>query len=140
MVNFNGGVEFIRVIMFELDKFSFMWGINMDHSRVIVLAETIYERFKRESILDIVQAIREGASGVYGTTYNNLTPADLGLFMSRHLEKKYEAKEAELKKETEIILEDVDYEAYKLRDSDTPKDDNFNNYKAKYFAKTGKKK
>lgn len=136
MVNFHRDREFIGCIAKEIDKYCVLWGIKMDKARMILLAESVYERFKRESILDIVRAIREGSSGCYGTTYNNLTPASFGLFMERHLEKKYEAKEAELKKENEMIFEKVDYDAYKLREKTQPaEDDNYNNYKVKYFIK-----
>ena len=129
----------LKIIAEQIDNFCIAWNIKMEAARIILMADLMYDHWKNESIIDIIYAIREASKGMYGTTYNNLTPANLSKFMELHLDRKYDLKERELegyKKDTEpndLAIHFASRKKSKLKTED------YNNYKMKYFQKSKKK-
>jgi len=119
-------LQYISTITKEIDTFCILFSIKITDYLMMLLAREAYEVFINESVLDVCQAIRNGASGKHGTTYNTINPAIINEWVKLHLEQKYEARETELLKykQEKYTSPEVDYEAYKKRmDNDQDKID-----------------
>lgn len=133
------GEEPVRVsIAKALIKCADSLGVEMPPSRLEVITDDLLELYNKDSIEDIVLALKNGRQGRYGKVYGRLNMEAIGFWMSQVLNEKAEAREKELskfKEETEP-LEDVDYEAYKERtgkeSSKNANDEAYGKFKAAY--------
>jgi hypothetical protein len=66
--------------------------LNLKDHQVSVIADTLLENYKWESIEDFTFCFRKGAAGLYGEIYR-LDGAVIGQWMSKFLEEKYDALE-----------------------------------------------
>jgi len=103
----------ILAIAGELSKLCDTWGLQISRSRMILIANASYELYQYDTILDLCKAIRDASTGKHGTTYNNITPADVKGWMDLHLEEKYLEKESQLRKAKEDEDPKDELEIYK---------------------------
>lgn len=96
--------ELIAFIEFELIKLSTMVNIdarlNLQSHQVPLVAQSLYEDFKYESMEDIAICLRRGAMGRYDEKgIFRIDGAVISQWMSRYLEEKYQVVEDNLAKE-----------------------------------------
>lgn len=96
--------ELIAFIEFELIKLSTMVNVdsrlNLQRHQVPLIAESLYEDFKNESMEDIAVCLKRGAMGKYADEKGifRIDGAVISQWMSRYLVEKYELFEANLTK------------------------------------------
>jgi hypothetical protein len=128
--------EMIAFIEFELIKLSTMVNVdarlNLQRHQVPLIAESLYEDFKNESMEDIAVCFKRGAMGKYADEKGifRIDGAVISQWMSRYLVEKYELFEANLtkakQKEAEVRRESNGksmIDLYKAIVGDTPPDD-----------------
>lgn len=99
--------EMIAFIEFELIKLSTMVNVdarlNLQRHQVPLIAESLYEDFKNESMEDISVCLKRGAMGKYADERGifRIDGAVISQWMSRYLAEKYELFEANLTKAKE---------------------------------------
>lgn len=99
--------EMIAFIEFELIKLSTMVNVdarlNLQRHQVPLIAESLYEDFKNESMEDIAVCLKRGAMGKYadGKGIFRIDGAVISQWMGRYLEEKYQIVETNLSKEKE---------------------------------------
>lgn len=112
--------NYMAVAMQELKKLSAINGFNISDERCLLLAQAMLTAFPHESILDIIQPIRDASIGKYGKLYENVSADKIFDWIKTHLESKYSHKEAMLleeknKREPDKDYPPIDYEKYKQR-------------------------
>lgn len=97
--------ELIAFIEFELIKLSRMVNVdarlNLQRHQVPLIAQSLYEDFKTESMQDIALCLRRGALGKYTEDKGifRIDGAVISQWMGRYLEEKYACVESNLAKE-----------------------------------------
>lgn len=129
--------ELIAFIEFELIKLSTMVNVdarlNLQRHQVPLVAQSLYEDFKHESMEDIAVCLKRGAMGKYADEKGifRIDGAVISQWMSRYLEEKYQVVENNLAKEKQDpekkISETRNFiELYKAIVGDTPQADQTN--------------
>lgn len=72
--------------------------LNIKAAQVPVIAQTLLETYKWESLEDFTLCFRKAAAGLYGEIYR-VDGAVIGIWMSRYLDEKYDALEQRKAKE-----------------------------------------
>lgn len=109
----------IAFISFELARIASMININsnlnLQPHQVDLIAQTIYENFKYESLEDISLCLKRGSAGFYGQIFR-LDGAVIIDWITKYLEEKYSIVEANLNQsKAEQKKEEISYDAYKIR-------------------------
>lgn len=76
-----------------LDKCLTGIGIDIPDDKMKLLCEDILEVYSHDSLEDIVQCLKKGRQGYYGTSYNKLNMMVIQEWMSKHLEEKARLRE-----------------------------------------------
>jgi len=121
--------------------------ISMSDNQVLTLCEDLVDTYTYDSIEDVRECLKNGRRGVYGFGHNSRNSFTMILireWMSLHLEDKAIEREKVNKKSkmsTKEPLQEVDYEAYKIRSEkeakekkeEKPGSEEFNKFKAQYL-------
>jgi len=119
----------------------------MSEIQVVTLCEDLVDTYTYDSIEDVRECLKNGRRGVYGFGHNSRNSLNMILireWMSLYLDKKAIEREKVNKKSkmsNKEPLQEVDYEAYKIRSEKEAKEkkeekqgsEEFNNFKAKYL-------
>lgn len=115
----NHGIEEVtKKITLALSKCIEGLGIQMTPSTLQMLSTDIIDVYSCDSIEDVIEALKAGRQGKYGTTYNKLNMVVVNEWMHQQLEHKAILRENEhkkLKSQDMPELENVDYDAFKKR-------------------------
>ena len=133
------GEQQVRVIIAKaLVKCADSLAVEMPPSRLEVITDDLLDLYHKDSIEDIVLALKNGRQGMYGKVYGRLNMEVINGWMAQVLESKAEAREKDLSKfkEESEPLEVVDYEAYKERigkeTSKNDEDEAYRKFKSAY--------
>ncbi len=115
----NYGIEEVtKKIMLALSKCIEGLGIQMTPSSLEMLSTDVIDVYSCDSIEDVIEALKAGRQGKYGTTYNKLNMVVVNEWMFNQLEAKAILRENEhnkLKSQDMPELPNVDYKAFKKR-------------------------
>lgn len=140
--------ETITLIAYLLQRLSKLYQLtNWTEENAIFLAEWIYDNYKYDVLDDVITCLRNPPH-----TENKqwrLTPDTINEWMKVVLTKRAEERESENKKLKENFkdkLDNIDYEAFKLKvetegfpkESKHKKDSGYNNFKMEYLIKKQK--
>lgn len=89
----HGIEKYQMVARLYLEKCAIGLGIEVTNNLMSQLAEDLIEKYQHDSIEDIIQALRKGRQGHYGSTYGKLNMIIISDWMSKHLEEKARARE-----------------------------------------------
>ena len=96
-------------------KCSAAMNIQMPQASIEVISEDIIEKYKYESVEDIVECLKKGRRGDYATdkdskAYGKLNMEVIAIWMSKHLDAKYQEREKQIQNAKKGELED-DFDA-----------------------------
>lgn len=126
-----------QVILKAVSKCDLMLGTNSDSAFLEMMADELMDTYKYDSIEDLIEALKKGRRGFYGKNYNKFNLVVVSEWMAKHLEEKAIEREKlhENRKKEEYILPEVDYEAYKKRETKPKKkkEDGYEKFKSEYY-------
>ena len=70
--------------------------IQMSDDQISIIVEDILEKYRYESVEDILYCLKKGRQGSYGNNYAKFNMIVFSEWMNQHLEQKYIAKETKL--------------------------------------------
>ncbi len=118
----NYGIEEVtKKITLALSKCVEGLGIQMTPDALQLLSSDIIDVYSFDSIEDVIEALKAGRQGKYGTTYNKLNMVVINEWMSKQLEHKaiLREKEHDKLKQLNILgakeVPNVDYDAFRKR-------------------------
>lgn len=123
----SGEREVLSTLRISLEKCSISLGMELTDQTCAILCEDIFEKYKYDSVEDIVECLKKARRGYYGFGHNSRKSLNMVLiseWMAKHLEEKAIEREKELqnqKKEgveiqgkvTEAVKKIVNYDAFK---------------------------
>lgn len=133
------GKEAVQLqIMSAISKCSEALDIPLSPQKIQLMAFDVLETYTHDSVEDVIEALKKGRRGVYGTTYNKLNMIVVSGWMAQHLEEKAMARENELKEKKDPI--EIDYaqvkrewEQQKLDNNKLKRDAGFEMFRAEYL-------
>lgn len=93
-------------------------GIALEDHVVKIITSDLIEKYKFDSVEDIIYCLKKGRQGYYGKNYAKLNTIVISEWMEHHLESKASAKESEVSKnkaKSTLEIQGVDYDAYKIK-------------------------
>lgn len=129
----------------SIEKLAMALNIKMNEIQLLTLCEDIIECYPYDSIEDVRECLKRARQGQYSFGHHQRGVISMPLireWMAQHLEVKAQIREKEIHnaKQNESIekYQNVDYEAFKKRQSEKRKekkgDEGYSNYKARYLA------
>lgn len=103
------GDEVNETIKVALSRCAFQIGVDLTPSQVSLIVEDIIEKYKLDSVEDVVEALKKGRRGNYGTTYNSLNMIIISKWMGFHLEEKARAREQLISFQREIKVGELNF-------------------------------
>jgi hypothetical protein len=144
------------VIAQSLLKCSAAMNIQMPQPSLEVIAEDIIDKYKFESVEDIIECLKKGRRGDYATdkdskAYGKLNMEVISIWMTKHLDVKYQEREKAIQNEKKGELEDnfdaaefykkgkeyIDFLKEKEKKSNSFSGSKYDEIKHQYFNKKG---
>jgi hypothetical protein len=88
----HGRGKVVATLILSLTKTAEVIGASLSKQALITMATDLVDKYSHDSIEDIMQALKKGRSGNYGTVYRFNLPT-VGDWMSAHLEEKSQVRE-----------------------------------------------
>ena len=116
----HGELAVLTEVRLYVEKCAMALNIQMSQIQVVTLCEDLIDTYSHDSIEDLRECLKSGRTGAYGFGHNSRNSLNMILireWMAAHLEKKAIEREKHHQK-TKILkqpIEDIDYEAYKIR-------------------------
>lgn len=146
-----GKESVLTEIRLSVEKCAMALNIKMTDSQVIILCQDILSKYNTESIEDVRECFKKGRLGYYGfgmNSRNSLNMIILSEWMELHLIEKSKAREEHQRKLkiSKKKLDNVDYEAYKIRMKEEDKkekpesknDEGYNKFKNEWIRSRNK--
>lgn len=136
----NDTRDYKTVLNVALKKSADVLGIDLPASTIVNISEDLIDKYRFDSIEDILGALKKGRQGYYGNNYHKLNLIVISDWVSMWLDDKAQAREKELnnKKSNKEPLGEVDYDEYKKRIADQGErvdngDNEYQNFRAKWL-------
>jgi hypothetical protein len=125
-------------------------GITMSASAITTVVKDIVDRYRLDSLEDVLMCIKNGRQGMYGTTYGKFNAIIFSEWMAQHLEAKYALRDRQhenskkhqhnwnSREEYEAAFkkgEAARKEAQQLKGKQYENERQYNNFKAKLLNK-----
>ena len=109
-----------EIVFVAVRKCAIGLGLDFSQEATEVLAEDLIDKYKYDSIEDILFALKSGRQGKYGNNYGKLNMIVISEWMAKNLEEKSKEREKlrHNEKKEEYELPQVNYEAYKVREKE----------------------
>lgn len=104
-----------EIVFVAVRKCALGLGLDFSQEATEVLSEDLIDKYKYDSIEDILFALKNGRQGKYGNNYGKLNMIVISDWMTRHLEEKAKEREKLRHNEKSYKLPEVDYDAYKIK-------------------------
>lgn len=125
-IRMHGQEEVLNVVKKSVLKLLMSVGQSIDPIFIEMTAEDLMDKYRLDSIEDIVECLKKGRQGTYGKVFGKVNMIVISEWMSIHLEDKYRERERHVhnqKEGNEAKHNNIDYEAFKMRnDKDQEKD------------------